>query len=289
MRPVSAAIARNAASTRVASDPELRERLDLEHLLPHPRLVEVAEELVEVPQRDLRETRVVRGTRSTFDHAARVVGAGGREEEGDVARDVQETHRQRNLVAARVGKAAPVPAGEDVLERRLDARAEIEPAGEPLRDLAHRRERGTRTRAGVGDRVVDERGANLRRASGPDVCPVEREHLRRVRRVDEEERGPVLDVVAVEQRCLVPVRRAAGRVEKRDVVRVRELLRRGSRELAEPDREDGASQGVLERLPGAEVTCQRESPDDLGSANRPLTHRRHVSILRRPGSVRKPD
>ena len=82
--------------------------------------------------------------------------------------------------------------------------------------------------AGVGDRVVDERGADLRGAACSDVSPVERQHLRRVGRVDEVERGSVRDVVAVEQRRLVPVRRAPGSVEESDVVRVGKLPCRSS-------------------------------------------------------------
>ena len=191
-----------------------------------------------------------------------------------------------------VRESPSVPAREDVLERRLDVRAEVEPPGEPLRHLAHRRERVTGPRAGVGDRVLDQRGADLRRAAGPDVGLVEREHLRRVGRVDQEERGSVLDVVAVQLRRLVAVRRAPGGVEERDVVRVRELLRRCSGELAETDREHGGAQRVLERLPGAEVGRERQGTDHLGGADRPLARRqrrcdrsgilgRHVGILLR--------
>ena len=124
---------------------------------------------------------------------------------------MQKPHGKRDLVAAGIGETAPVPAREDILERCLDARAEIEPSGETLRDLAHRRKRFARARAaGVRDGVLDHRGANLGRAAGTDVGPVERQHLRRVRRVDEEERGSVLDVLAEQLRRLVPVRGAPG-------------------------------------------------------------------------------
>ena len=171
--------------------------------------------------------------------------------------DVQETYRQRNLFAAGVREPASVPAREDVLERRLDALTEVEPPGEPLRHLAHRGERLTRPRCGVGDRLLDERVADLRLAADPHVRPVEREHLRGVDRVDEEERRSVRDVVAEELSRLVAVGGAPGGVEERDVVRVHDLLRRCSGELAQPDREHGGAHCVLERLPGAEVGGER--------------------------------
>jgi hypothetical protein len=59
-------------------------------------------------------------------------------------------------------------------------------------------------------------------------------------------------------------------MEKGDVIRVRELLRRRSGQLAETDREHGGAQCVLERLPGTEVRRERKSPDQLGSADRLL-------------------
>ena len=264
-------MAMNAASTLSPRDPQLRERLDLERLIPHPRLVQLAEHLVEVPHGELGEPRFVCGAGSTFEDAPCLVGACGGEEEGDVARHVQETHRQRDRIATDVRESTSVPAREHVLQRGLDVRAEVEPAGEPLRDFAHRRKRVTSPRAGVGDRILDERGADLRSAARADVSLVERKHLRRVGRVDEIERRPVLDVVAVEQRRFVPVRGASRSVEERDVVRVRELSRRGSGELAEADREHGSAQRVLERLPGAEVGRERKGTDHLGGADRPLT------------------
>ena len=216
---------------------------------------------------------LVCGARSTLDDGPCLVGARGGKEEGDVPRHVQETHRQRDRVAAGVRESPSVPAREDVLERRLDVRAEVEPPCEPLRNLAHRRERVAGSRAGVRDGLLDERGADLRGAAGPDVGPVERKHLGGVGRVDEEERGSVRDVVVVHLRRLVSVRRAPGRVEERHVVRVDELLRRCSGELAEPDGEHGGAQRVLERLARAEVGREREGADHLCGADRPLARR----------------
>jgi hypothetical protein len=123
------------------------------------------------------------------------------------------------------------------------------------------------------------------------VGAIEGEHLLGVGRVEQEEGGPVHDVLAEQLRRLVAVRGAARGVEERDVVGVCELLGRRSRELAEADREHGCAQGVLERLPGAEIGGKRERPDQLGSANRPLqpptgllgrdVRRFHVAILGR--------
>ena len=59
-------------------------------------------------------------------------------------------------------------------------------------------------------------------------------------------------------------------MEECDVVRVRQLLLRRARKLAETNREDSSPQRVLERLPCAEVGREREGTDYLGSADRPL-------------------
>src|SRR6185437_15227293 len=75
------------------------------------------------------------------------------------------------------------------------------------------------------------------------------------------------DVIAEELRGLVPVRRAARRVEQRDVIRVRELLAGGAGELAEPDGKHGAAQRVLERLPRAEVRGDGQGGHHLGEAD----------------------
>jgi len=81
-----------------------------------------------------------------------------------------------------------------------------------------------------------------------------------------------------ELRRLVAVRRAPGGVEECDVVRVGELRRRRSRELAETDGQHRASQGVLERLPRAEIGRQRDRPDDLRCPDRVLTRRGARSV-----------
>jgi len=47
-------------------------------------------------------------------------------------------------------------------------------------------------------------------------------------------------------------------------------LTRAYRELAEPDREHCGANGMLQRLPGAEVACDRQRGDQLGGADRLL-------------------
>ena len=259
LRPVSAAMAMKAASS-------LSPRSRASGTARSPRPVPTSASrrgrrgLVEVPEGELGETRLVRGARSSFDDVTRLARPGRGEEERDVPRHVEETHRRRDRVASCARESAPIAAREAMLERRLDTRPEVEPTREPLRDLAHRRERLTSPRGGVCDRVFEEGGADLQDLADADVGPVEREHLRRVGRVDEEERCPMRDVVAVELRRLVAVRGASRSVEQRDVVRVDELLRGRAGELSQTDREHGGAQGVLERLSGTEVGREREAP-----------------------------
>ena len=186
------------------------------------------------------------------------------------------TRRIGNGVASPATAGNPSPSQREKMysSASCDARAQVEPPREALRHLAHRRERFPSPRSRVGDRVLDQPRAHLRRAAEPDVGSVELENLRRVGRVDQIEGGSMGDVVAEQLRRLVPVGRAAGSVQERDVVGVGELLGGCSGELAEPDRQHGGAQGVLERLPGAEVGSDREGADDLGSANRPLRRAR---------------
>ena len=68
-------------------------------------------------------------------------------------------------------------------------------------------------------------------------------------------------------------------MEERDVVRVRKLLRRRSRELPEADREHGSPQRMLERLSRAQVGRKRKGADHLCGADRPLA-RRHARLDR---------
>jgi hypothetical protein len=208
----------------IAVHPYLRKRLTLEGLLPHPRLVEIREQLFEVANGELGELWVVRRARATLDDVASLFTAGCGQEERDVSRDVQETDWERQRIAADVREPASVPAREDELERGLDLRVEPQPACEALGHLAHRREPFARSRPGVGDRILDQRGAHVRRTPGADVRLVEREHLGRVRRIDEEERSSVRNVVVVHLNRLVPVRGAARGMEECGVVRVRELV-----------------------------------------------------------------
>ena len=106
------------------------------------------------------------------------------------------------------------------------------------------------------------------------ISTQEREHLGRIARVDEREHRPRHDVLAVERRRLVPVGRAASRVQKRDVVRVDEFLCRRVGKLSEVNRQHGSAKGMLERLPRSQVGGERERSDDLGRANRSSPRRR---------------
>jgi hypothetical protein len=180
----------------IAGKPDRRSWLALERDLPDPRLVELGEHLIEVLHSELGEPRLVRLARPALDDGACLLGAGSGQEQGRVPRDVQKTHRQRDLLARDVGVAPAVPAREHVPERRLDVRTQAEPQREPLRDLAHRRERLAGPRRGLGDRRLDHLRADLLGSPEPDVGSVELEHLRRVGRVDEVEGGSVRDVVA---------------------------------------------------------------------------------------------
>ena len=77
----------------------------------------------------------------------------------------------------------------------------------------------------------------------------------------------MLDVLTEELRGFVPVRRASGGVQEREVVGVAELLRGRSGALAEAHREHRRAQRVLERLPRAEVGREREGSDELRCAH----------------------
>ena len=108
------------------------------------------------------------------------------------------------------------------------------------------------------------------------MLPVEGEHRVAVGGVDQEERGPVADVVAEKLSRLVAVRRAAGRVQQRDVVGVGALGVRGPGERAEADGKDRRAQRVLERLAGAEIGRERQHRHQLGRAHRLLDRPLHL-------------
>ena len=239
-------------------------------MLPHARLVELGERIVEVLQCELDEPRLVRLAGSPLEDGSRVIAAAGGEEEREVPRHVEHTGGKRERLAADVlGQPRPSQRAKTNSSDVCDARAETEPPGEPLRHLAHRRKRISRPHR-VGERRFDDLLAHLRRAAGRDVRAVERDDLIHVGRVDEEEGGPMLDVLAEELRRLVPVRRAAGAVEERDVVGVANLVRGCAGEFGQADREHRRAQRVLERLPRAEVGRERERADELGGADRLL-------------------
>ena len=259
----------------VAGHPPLGRRLGGDRLLPDQRVVEPVEQLVEVVGREGGQVRVVGAARALLDHVARPIGARGRQEDRDVARDMEHPRRRRDrLPRGRAWEPVPVPALEDVRQVRDNAGAEAEPAGEALRDLAVQGERRARDLERVLERVGDHRLTNLRRSSLSHHVHEERADLFGVASVDECELGARLDVVPEELRLLGRVRRAAERVQQGDVVGVHELRRRELRELAEADREDRRPERVLERLTGAQIGRDRHRADHLRGADGRLAPRR---------------
>lgn len=225
---------------------------------------------------EIGEPRVIGSAGSAFDDCAGFRRTGDGEKDGDVASDVQDPHRQRDrLAAGDARESEPVPALEDVSERCFGTRAETHPACKALRDLAVHGERLAGDGNAVGDDVLDQRRAFPFGQTTSDMRPEEPDDLLQVARIDQRERRSRHDVVAVELCRLVPVRGASRRVQERDVVGVRQLLRRGGGELAEADREHRGAQSMLERLTGSEIGRQREGADDLGSADRLLDRARH--------------
>ena len=148
---------------------------------------------------------------------------------------------------------------------------QAEPPGEPLRHLAHLRERLARPRRRALDRHLDHLRAHLRRSAEPDVGSIELDHLCRVGRVDEIEGGPVRDVVAEQLRRLMSVRRAAGGVKQRDVVGVRQLLARTRRRVPRGGRRArrcASRARVAARSRGRWRSRARRRPPPRGSAAR---------------------
>lgn len=153
---------------------------------------------------EIAELRVVGRSRTTFDDAAGFHRARRGEEHGDVSRHVQDAHRQRNRLATRdAWKAETVPALEDVLERRLGPGAQAEPPCEVLRDLTVHGEGLAGDRDAVGDDVLDQPRPFVIGKTAADMLPEEPDDRLDVARVDEGERRPRHDVVAVQLR-LVP-------------------------------------------------------------------------------------
>ena len=64
-----------------------------DRLLPDQRVVEPVEQLGEVIGRERGQVRVVGAARALLDHVARPIGAPGRQEDRDVARDMEHPRR----------------------------------------------------------------------------------------------------------------------------------------------------------------------------------------------------
>ena len=77
----------------LAGHPALRRRLGGHRLLPDQRVVESVEQLGEVIDREVGQVRVVSAAGALLDHVARPVGTPGRQEDRDVAGDVEHPRR----------------------------------------------------------------------------------------------------------------------------------------------------------------------------------------------------
>ena len=152
----------------LASDPELRERLDLERLLPHPRLVQLGEELVEVPL--ARARRAEARTRRPLDVRSTARASSGPEAE-------RKREMSRATCRRRIGNgiASPRASGNPRPSQRAktysSAASMLEPrSSHPANRCATSHivaNAVARPRAGVGDRVLDQRGADLRGRPAP--------------------------------------------------------------------------------------------------------------------------
>ena len=107
---MSAAKAANPASTPASpASRTLRERLALERVLPHPRLVQLCAHVAEVARAERGQLRVVGRAGPPLEHGARVVGPRGGEEEREVPRHVEEARRQRERLAP-TSPGSPFPS-----------------------------------------------------------------------------------------------------------------------------------------------------------------------------------
>ena len=216
-----------------------------------------------------RRARVVRAARAPLDHLA--------------APRRRRRRRGRPRCRARRGAAAPAAGsppprprpgtrGRPSARRRTpalqDAGAEAEPAAKRCATSQCSAKVARAIWSAFASVCRDHRLADLGRAPGPDLgreegaapprgCPPSTSA--------NVARGSMSSPYS--SRRLGRVRRAAEGVQQGDVVGVRELLRRGARELAEPDGEDRRPQRVLERLAGAQVGRERHGADHFGGAD----------------------
>ena len=230
------------------------------------------EQLVEVPHRQLGEARVVGGARSALDDGARASAPARREEQRDVSGHVQESGRERDRLARRrrETRARPSARTRTRAQPRCPGSRPSQPANRCATSQSSRMPRGPSAR--VRERLLDHRGADLGRPPDPDVGPVERERPPPARSGRRGRTRPGGDVVAEELRRLVPVRGAAGGVQERDVVGVRELLAR-TRPASSPRRT--ASTAVRSACssgwPVPRSVASDSARDHLGCADRLLS------------------
>jgi uncharacterized protein YecE (DUF72 family) len=98
---------REAGVDPVAGEPDLRKRLALERVLPHPRVVEFGTHVVEVAHGELGQARVVGCAGSPFEDGARVVRVGGGEEGGHLGRSVVRARERKRRSEGRAVLGRP--------------------------------------------------------------------------------------------------------------------------------------------------------------------------------------
>ena len=274
LRSVNAAIAANAASIRSPAIQTLRQRLVVERLLPDPRLVEPAEELVEVRDARARRARgsyAVPARRSTTARASSAPAA------------ERKTERSRATCRSRAGSgiaSPPTPPGNPWPSQRSKTNAERlrVPAPKPSQP-ANRCATSQCVAKSPGEREPEgqrpPRRIAARTSGGRPLPTCVDAGTPRPRPVAARRRARTRPAARCRRRRASPPR-AASEVQPDEwssaaVVGVAELLRRRAGELAQPDREHRRPQRVLERLArcrGRSRARGRRPPRRLGPGAR---------------------